>query len=154
MIYTKSRRNFREKEFGIQAIPFKATFARVLSAVNGKEIGDAVLDVLRMRFSTVGEVIAVDGEFGTAKSGEPRNALRILSAYVTENGMVLEQEAISVFPPVPLLSAADASFSGTPVSLILRNSHPLTDTPSIFRWRDSAVLRLIPLFLSRFSLSF
>ena len=42
----------------------------------------------------VGEVIAVDGEFGTAKSGEPRNALRILSAYVTENGVVLAQEAI------------------------------------------------------------
>ena len=49
-----------------------------------------------MRFGTAGEVIAVDGKpiRGTAKSGEPRSALQILSAYVTENGVVLAQEAI------------------------------------------------------------
>lgn len=46
-----------------------------------------------MRFGTAGEVIAVDGKpiRGTAKSGEPRSALQILSAYVTENGVVLAQ---------------------------------------------------------------
>ena len=49
-----------------------------------------------MRFGTAGEVIAVDEKSirGTAKSGEPRSALQILSAYVTENGVVLAQEAI------------------------------------------------------------
>ena len=93
MIYTKSRKDFWEKKFGIQAISSKAAFAKMLSAVNGKEIGGAVLDILRMRFGTAGKVIAADGKSirGTAKSGEPRSALQILSAYVTENGVVLAQ---------------------------------------------------------------
>lgn len=96
VIYTKSRKDFWEKKFGIQAISSKAAFAKMLSAVNGKEIGGAVLDILRMRFGTAGKVIAADGKSirGTAKSGEPRSALQILSAYVTENGVVLAQEAI------------------------------------------------------------
>ena len=73
VIYTKSRKDFWEKKFGIQAISSKAAFAKMLSAVNGKEIGGAVLDILRMRFGTAGKVIAVDGKSirGTAKSGEP-----------------------------------------------------------------------------------
>lgn len=93
VIYTKSRKDFWEKKFGIQAISSKAAFAKMLSAVNGKEIGGAVLDILRMRFGTAGKVIAADGKSirGTAKSGEPRSALQILSAYVTENGVVLAQ---------------------------------------------------------------
>ena len=73
VIYTKSRKDFWEKKFGIQAISSKAAFAKMLSAVNGKEIGGAVLDILRMRFGTAGKVIAADGKSirGTAKSGEP-----------------------------------------------------------------------------------
>ena len=96
VIYAKSKAEFLSKEFGIEAIPSKATFARVLSCVSGKEIGDAVLDILRMRFGTAGEVIAVDGKAicSTAKAGNPHSALQILSAYVTENGVVLAQESI------------------------------------------------------------
>jgi len=96
VIYAKNRKEFLSKEFGIEAIPSKATFARVLSCVSGKEIGDAVLDILRMRFGIAGEVIAVDGKAirSTAKPGNPHSALQILSAYVTGSGVVLAQEAI------------------------------------------------------------
>ena len=54
------------KESGIEAIVSKATFARVLSCVSSKETGGAVLGVLRMRFGTVGEVIAVEGKTAMA----------------------------------------------------------------------------------------
>ena len=96
VIYARSKKEFLEKELGIKEIPSKATFARVLSAVNGKEVGDAILDILRMRFGTSGEVIAVDGRAirSTAKSNNPHSALQILSAYMTNNGIVLAQEAI------------------------------------------------------------
>ncbi|MBD5150584.1 MAG: ISAs1 family transposase [Oscillibacter sp.] len=96
VIYAKNRKEFLAKEFGIEAIPSKATFARVLSSVNGKAIGDAILDILRMRFGVSGEVIAVDGKAicSTAKPGNPHSALQILSAYMTDNGVVLAQEAI------------------------------------------------------------
>lgn len=96
VIYAKSRKEFLAKEFGIEEIPSKATFGRVLSAVSGKEIGDAVLDILRMRFGASGEVIAVDGKTicSTADSGNPHRSLQILSAYMTDNGVVLAQEVI------------------------------------------------------------
>ena len=96
VVYARSKKEFLAKELGIKEIPSKATFARVLSTVNGKEVGDAILDILRMRFGTSGEVIAVDGKAicSTAKSGNPHSALQILSAYMTDNGIVLAQEAI------------------------------------------------------------
>lgn len=49
-----------------------------------------------MRFGTEGEVVAVDGKSirSTAKVGNPHSALQILSAYVTNSGVVLAQEAI------------------------------------------------------------
>ena len=96
VVYAKNKKEFLAKEFGIEKIPSKATFARVLSAVDGKEIGEAILDILRMRFGVSGEVIAVDGKAicSTSKPGNPHSALQILSAYMTDNGVVLAQEAI------------------------------------------------------------
>ena len=54
------------------------------------------MEILRARFGTAGEVIAVDGKAicSTTKPGHPHSALQILSAYMTENGVVLAQEAI------------------------------------------------------------
>lgn len=96
VIYAKNKKDFLAKEFGIEEILSKATFARVLSAVNGKEVGEAILDILRTRFGASGEVIAVDGKAicSTAKPGNPHSALQILSAYMTDNSVVLAQEAI------------------------------------------------------------
>jgi len=96
VIYAKSRKEFLAKELGIEAIPSKATFARILSMIDGKEIGQAIVDVLHSRFGTAGEVVAVDGKAicSTAKSENPHSALQILSAYVTSSGIVLGQEAI------------------------------------------------------------
>jgi len=96
VIYAKSKKEFLAKELGIERIPSKATFARVLSIVDGKQIGNAIIDLLRERFGSGGEVIAVDGKAicSTAKPGHPHSALQILSAYVTDNGVVLAQEVI------------------------------------------------------------
>lgn len=96
VIYAKNREEFLRKELGIAKIPSKATFARVLSMVDGKQIGAAMLDVLHSRFGTAGEVVAVDGKAirSTSKPGEPHSALQILSAYITSNGIILAQESI------------------------------------------------------------
>ena len=84
------------KELGIEKIPSKATFARVLSMIDGKQIGEAIIDVLHSRFGTAGEVIAVDGKVicSTAGPGNPHSALQILSAYIPSSGIILAQEAI------------------------------------------------------------
>lgn len=96
VIYAKNREEFLIKELGIEKIPSKATFARILSMIDGKQIGEAIIDVLHSRFGTDGEVIAVDGKAicSTAKQGNPHSALQILSAYVTGSGIILAQEAI------------------------------------------------------------
>ncbi len=96
VIYAKSKKEFLRKELGIERVPSKATFARVLSIVDGKKAGDIILDIIRTRFGTAGEVVAVDGKAicSTAKPGNPHSALQILSAYVTSSGVVLAQEAI------------------------------------------------------------
>lgn len=96
VIYAKNKEEFLVKELGIEKIPSKATFARILSMVDGKQIGEAILDVLHSRFGTAGEVVAVDGKAicSTSKSGDPHSALQILSAYITSSGIILAQESI------------------------------------------------------------
>ena len=63
--------------------------------LDGKAVGEAILDILRTRY-TSGNIIAVDGKAicSTGKSGNPHSALQILSAYLTESGVVLAQETI------------------------------------------------------------
>ncbi len=96
VIYVKSKKEFLSKELGIEEIPSKATFARIVSTIDGKEIGEAIVDVLRSRFGTAGEVVAVDGKAicSTSRPENPHSALQILSAYVTSSGIVLGQETI------------------------------------------------------------
>ncbi len=96
VIYAKSKSDFLKETFRIEKIPSKATFGRILSMVDGKRIGDVILDVLCERFGTMGEVIVVDGKAicSTAKGENSHKALQILSAYVTDSGITLAQEAI------------------------------------------------------------
>lgn len=95
-VFAKNKSEFFKKEFGIEKIPSKATFARILSLIDGKQTGEVILSILRNRFGTAGEVIAVDGKAicSTTRSNNPHSALQILSAYLTNNGIVLAQEAI------------------------------------------------------------
>lgn len=96
VVYAKSKADFLRETFGIEKIPSKATFGRILSMVDGKQIGDVILDVLRERFGTMGEVIAVDGKAicSTARGENSHKALQILSTYVIDSGITLAQEAI------------------------------------------------------------
>ena len=94
-LYANEKQDFFKAAFGIAAIPSKATFGRILSMLDGKAVGEAILDILRTRY-TSGNIIAVDGKAicSTGKSGNPHSALQILSAYLTESGVVLAQETI------------------------------------------------------------
>lgn len=96
VIYAENKKEFLRKELGIETIPSKATFGRILSMVDGKALGNVILDILGTRFGTSGEVIAVDGKAicSTAKPGQPHSALQILSAYITGNGVTLAQKEI------------------------------------------------------------
>lgn len=87
MIYAKSKAGFLRETMGIEKIPSKAAFGRILSMIGGKQIGEAILDVLHKRDGTADEVIAVDGKVicSTTKAGNSHSALQVLSAYVTSS---------------------------------------------------------------------
>ena len=94
--YAKNRGEFVGKELGIKKVPCKAAFGRILSMIDGKQIGEAIIHVLQNQLGTTGEVVAMDGKAicSTAKPGNPHSALQILSAYVTSSGIILGQESI------------------------------------------------------------
>lgn len=96
VIYAKSKKDYLREALRIENIPSKATFGRILSMIDGKQIGEAILEILRQRFGTDGEVIAVDGKAirSSSKDGNSHRALQILSAYLTNSGVTLAQEAI------------------------------------------------------------
>lgn len=94
--YQESNQENLTKEFGIELFPSKSTISRVLNAVDGKMVGDAILKLMREGIVSRGDVIAVDGKAirSTAKKEEPHRSLQILSAYLTENGVTLAQNSI------------------------------------------------------------
>lgn len=51
VVYAKSKEDYLRETFGIKQVSSKATFGRVLSMVDGKQIGEAILDVLHERLT-------------------------------------------------------------------------------------------------------
>ena len=82
--YAKNRGEFGGKELGIKKVPCKATFGRILSMIDGKQIGEAIIHVLQNRLGTTGEVVAMDGKAicSTAKPGNPQSLFKISPAHV------------------------------------------------------------------------
>ena len=82
--YAKNRGEFVGKELGIKTVPCKATFGRILSMIDGKQIGEAIIHVLQNRLGTTGEVVAMDGKAicSTAKPGNPQSLFKISPAHV------------------------------------------------------------------------
>lgn len=96
MTYQENNHENLRKDFGIEKFPSKSTFSRVLSMVDGKAVGEVILQAMRDKIVSRGSVIAVDGKAirSTGEKDKPHSALQIISAYLTENGVTLGQESI------------------------------------------------------------
>lgn len=94
--YAENKREFLKNTFGIDKIPSKPTFCRVLNMIDGGKIASIIIEIMQENIENVGNIIAVDGKAirSTAKKGSPHSALQILTAYLTESGIVLGQESI------------------------------------------------------------
>jgi len=95
-VFAESNRSLWEEHLGLTSVPSKSTFGRILNIVDADAVGKAMSEILQERFGTMGNVVAVDGKAvcSTSKDGQPHSALQILTAYITENGVILGQESI------------------------------------------------------------
>ena len=96
MVYQENNQEFLKKEFGIEQYPSKSTYSRVLSIIDGRAVGEVILQIMKERLVSSETILAVDGKAirSTAKEGKAHSALQILTAYLTENGVTLGQESI------------------------------------------------------------
>ena len=96
MVFAQSRAEFLAKNFGITKIPSKSTMSRILSLVDGKKVAEVIINLMKKLVRDDGEIIAVDGKAirSTSKEGKPHSALQIITAYMTETGLILGQEKI------------------------------------------------------------
>ena len=95
--FAENKAEFFRKNYGIEKIPSKATISRVLSIVDGQKVASIIIDMMKTSISRDEKVIAVDGKAirSTSKADKPYSALQIITAYLTESGVVLGQEKIN-----------------------------------------------------------
>jgi len=96
MLFAQKRQSFLKETFGIEKLPSKPTMSRILSMVDGEAVGSVIVEIMKETVGTGGNVIAVDGKAvcRTVKEGKPHSGLQILTAYLTDSGVVLGQKAI------------------------------------------------------------
>ena len=94
--YGKKKGEFLRQVFGIEKTPSKSTLSRVLNMIEGEEVVEIIIEIMKMKIVRLGDAIAVDGKAirSTAKKGKPKTALQILTAYFVESGVVLGQKYI------------------------------------------------------------
>ena len=89
--------SFFKRNFNIENIPSKPTFSRVLSLVDGQKIAETIMAIMQDKFSIQSDVIAIDGKAIRSKSeaNKKHSALQIITAYLTESGVVLRTCLVS-----------------------------------------------------------
>jgi len=95
-LYCKKKTKRLKKMFKIESVASESTINRVLNMVNGSAVTEIIIEIMRDCATEMGEIIAVDGKAirSTAEKGKKSNALQIITAYLTQSGVVLGQEMI------------------------------------------------------------
>jgi len=99
MVLAEKRAKFFKKKFGIETIPSKPTFSRILTMIDGDAVSKVIIEIMKERSkftSHLMNILAVDGKAirSTYEKEKAHSALQILTAYITGSGVVLGQEAI------------------------------------------------------------
>lgn len=94
--YGKNNFEFLHDYFGVENTPSDSTISRIMCAVDGDKVAQAIMKIMQLHVLETGNILAVDGKAmrGTSKNGEPHSALQILTAYLVESGVVLGQASI------------------------------------------------------------
>ena len=99
MVFSQNLAKFFKKKFGIDQIPSKPTFSRILNMMDGDAVAAVIIEIMKEKakfMSNMTNILAVDGKAirSTTEKGKPNWALQILTAYLTGTGVVLGQKDI------------------------------------------------------------
>jgi len=94
--YAEKKKRLLSQVFGIEACPSESQISRVLNIIDGEEVAEAIIEIMKMRILKLGDIIAVDGKTirSTLPKGKTHGGLQILTAYFVESGVVLGQKYI------------------------------------------------------------
>jgi predicted transposase YbfD/YdcC len=94
--YAENKQRFLSQVFKIDSYPSESQISRILNMVNGEEVAEAIIEIMKLRILKLGDVIAVDGKAirSTIPKGKTHGGLQILTAYFVESGVVLGQKYI------------------------------------------------------------
>jgi len=94
--YAENNAEYFQKALGMERMISRAELGRILACLDGDCAGKVMAELLQEKLGVSGKVIAVDGKAirSTSKAGQAHSALQILTAYVTQTGVVLGQASI------------------------------------------------------------
>jgi predicted transposase YbfD/YdcC len=93
--YGESNIGFFREKFTIEKAPSKSTLTRVMNMVDGEQIAAIIMNIMREALGTQGEVLAFDGKTICATAKGNREKLHIITAYLTQSGVVLGQQTVN-----------------------------------------------------------
>jgi predicted transposase YbfD/YdcC len=95
-IYCQEKAKRLKKIFKVESTPSESTMNRVLNMVNGSAVTEIIIEIMRESAAEMGKIVAVNGKTirRTAKKGKKNSAMQIITAYLTQSGVVLGQEMI------------------------------------------------------------
>lgn len=84
------------ENFGINKIPSESTISRILSMVNAELLAVCIVNIMRELIGETGNIIAIDGKAicSTDTMKSYTRGLRIVTAYMVENGVSIGQLAV------------------------------------------------------------
>lgn len=99
VIFAEGKISFFKNHLGITKIPSKPTFRRILSMISGEKVAEVIIGLMKERVENAENfdgILAVDWKAicSTSEKGRPNSALQILTAYLTESGVILCQQAV------------------------------------------------------------
>ena len=94
--YGKQKQEMLSKKFSISKIPSESTLSRILNMVDANILSICIVNIMKELLGTTGEIVAIDGKTicSTEKMKSYERGLRIVTAYITENGVTLGQLAV------------------------------------------------------------
>lgn len=94
--YGEQKKKILSKNFGIDKIPSEATISRILNMVNAELLAVCIVNIMKEIIGETGNIIAIDGKAvcSTETMKSYKRGLRIVTAYMVENGVSIGQLAV------------------------------------------------------------